>query len=99
MADILAGLGINDQDAAVSVSVGYVQTVGCGVDHHVGRLIEQGRLTNAAVRIVAVWPLGGSADPKLEIAVHIKFQNEAVATLFVGRPRHPSPSSSAGVRR
>ena len=83
MADIFSGVGVDDQDAAVSVAVGDVQAVGCGIDHHVGRLIEQRRAIDAAVRVVAVRAAGSSADPHFEIAVHIELQDEAVAALLV----------------
>ena len=92
MADILTGVGVNDQDAAVSVAVGNVQAVGCGIDHHVRRLIEQRRVIDTAMRVVAVWSPWSSADPHLEIAVPIELQYKAVAAFLVRRPRRPSPA-------
>src|SRR5208337_1304029 len=41
VADIFSSVGINDQNTAVSVAVGDIQAVVCGIDHHVRRLIEQ----------------------------------------------------------
>ncbi len=94
MADIFTGVGVNDQDAAVSVAVGDVQAVRCGIDHHVRRLIEQWRAINTTMRVVAVWSLWSSADPHLEIAVHIKLQYKAVAAVLVRRPRRCSSARS-----
>src|SRR5258708_21100352 len=92
MADVLTSVGVNDQDAAVSVAVGDVQPVRRGIDHHVRRLIEQWRVVDTAIRVVAVWSPCGSADPHLEIAVHIKLQYAAAATFLVRLPRRPSPA-------
>src|SRR5260370_25479471 len=55
--------------------------------------------------VVAVWSPWGSADPHLEIAVHIKLQYKAVATFLVRRPRRPSsarsplPAAGRGISR
>src|ERR1019366_7874680 len=95
MADIFTGVGVNDQDVTVSVAVGNVQAVGCGIHHHVRRLIEQRRVINPAMRVVAVWSLWTSADPHLEIAVHIKLQYKAVAAFLVGSPRRFSSARGA----
>src|ERR1017187_8621042 len=85
-ADVLAGFGVNDQYAAISVAVGDIEPVCLGIDRHVCRLIEQRRAIDAAVRVVAVWSPGRPADPHLEVAVHVELQNEAVAAPLVGRP-------------
>src|SRR4029077_16928460 len=69
------------------VAVRDIQTVGRGIDHHVGGLIEQRRVIDATMRVVAVGSLWTSADPHLEIAVHIELQNKAVAAFLVGGPR------------
>ncbi len=97
MSDVLAGVGVNDQDAAVSVPVRDVQAVGCGIDHHVRRLIEQRRAIDPAMRIVAVRSLWSPADPHLEIAVHVELQYEAVAAFRVRRPRRSSPVRRRGI--
>ena len=65
MADIFAGVGVHDQDAAVSVAVGNIEAVGCGIDHHVRRLIEQRRAIDTAMRVVAgrsVWEFRRSSS-------------------------------------
>ena len=90
MADILPGIGVDNQDAAVAVAIGDVQAVRCGIDHHVRRLVCHRRFIDPAIRVVAVRPLWSSADPHLEIAVHVELQYEAVTALLVRRPRRPS---------
>ena len=40
MADIFAGVGIDDQDAAIAVAVGDIEAIGLGIDHHVRRLVQ-----------------------------------------------------------
>src|ERR1700730_55520 len=105
MADIFAGVGVNDQDVAVSVAVGDVQTVRCGIDHHVRRPIEQWRSIDTTMRVVAVGSRWSSADPHLEIAVHIKLQYKAVTAFLVRRPRRfslarsPSDTGRRGISR
>src|SRR5665213_179533 len=88
MADIFAGIGIDDQDAAIAITVGDIETIGLGIDHHVGRLVQHRRAVHAAVFIVAVGSAGRAADPHLEIAVHVELQDEAVAAGLVGGPRN-----------
>src|ERR1700683_4538135 len=76
MADIFAVVGIDDEDAAVAIAVGDIETVGFGIHYHVRRRIEQRRAVNAAIGVVAVWCVRRSANPHLEIAIHVKLQDE-----------------------
>src|SRR5258708_19905783 len=99
MADIFTGVGVNEQEVAVSVAGGDVQAVRCGIDHHVRRLIKQWRAIDAAMRVVAVWSFWSSANPQLEIAVHVKLQYKAVAAFLVRRPRRPSSPCRRGISR
>ena len=59
VADIFAGAGVNDQDAAISVAVRNIEAIGCGVHHHVRRLVEQRRAIHTSMGIVAVGSLVG----------------------------------------
>src|ERR1019366_2287761 len=88
MADVFAGVGVDDEYVTVAVAVGHIQAVSRGVDHHVGRLEQQRRAANNAMHVVAVRSLGSSPDPHLEIAVHVELQDQAVAACLVRRPRH-----------
>src|ERR1035437_754241 len=99
MTEGLACLGIDDQDAAVSVAVGDVQAVRLGIDHHVRRVIEQRRAIDAAIRVIAVWSLGSAADPQFEVGVHVELQYEAVAARLVGRPGRSAPSGRRRIPR
>src|SRR5262249_29399130 len=79
VADMFPRVGVNDQNATVSIAVGDVQAVRRGVYHHVRRLIEDWGPINAATGVVAIRSSRSSADPHLEIAIHIELQYEAVA--------------------
>ncbi len=90
MADILTRVGVDDQNAAVSVAVGDVQAVRCRVDNHVRCTDRAGVCHSATMGVVTVWSSGSSADPHFEIAFHIELQDKAVAALLVCGPRRRS---------
>ena len=88
MADIFAGVGVHDQDAAIAVTVGDIQS-----DWLRGRPPCRRPDRAAGVPLMPpcvsllFGPIGRSADPHFEIAVHVEFQNEAIAAFFVRGPR------------
>ena len=68
---VLAGIGIEHDDAAVAVAVGHVDLVGLGVDADVGRTPQPRRVVAAAER-------AGAADLQQERAVARELQDLAV---------------------
>src|SRR6185312_2055793 len=86
VADVLSGIGIDDQDAAVAIAVRDIEPVGLRIDHHVGGFVQRRRAVDAGIGVVAVGRGRRAADPHLEIAVHVELQDEAVAALAIGGP-------------
>src|SRR5208283_5069024 len=81
MANVLTGVGIDDQDSAIAIAVCYIQVISLGIEHHVGGPIQHWSAVDAAVRVVAVGSLGYAANPQLEVAVHVELQDKAVAAV------------------
>ena len=59
---VLAGVGVEDDDAVVAVAVGDVELIGLGIDKHLGGQPE-------VLGVVAAFALAGLADLHQELAV------------------------------
>ena len=87
VADVFAGGRIDDQHAAVAVTVGDVHQVGFRIDHHVGRPVRLGRAIHTAVGVVAVGAFRArGANLVDEGAVGLELQDVRIVA-EVRRPR------------
>ena len=91
---VLAGLGIEDDDAVVAVAIGHVQFVGLRVDVHLGRALQ-------VLDVVAALALAGLADLHQKLARLGELQDHVVVEIagcglaFRRRsPRAPAPRAA-----
>ena len=85
VANVFSGGSVNDQDAAITISIGDVEVVRFWIDNHVRGPERFGRAVDAAIRVVAIGTFRArSADLKDEGAVSLKFEDLRIVAKIRG---------------